>query len=1500
MSGRFFRWLAAACAAAAMMLPATASATVDSLPAEVRQNLTAITEYQFKRLGVWHGLDECHRACLRLWRKERQLSVALDASQEVWRQLYSLGYRIETFKGFQAAYSSPWGPFVPSGQDPELNVFGQRAVWLTMPTLNASGAGVYLDDINQTFFGYSINTHLGNSYGAALRSPTLAWTANPVLWSELGICTEAEGPLAPPGPRFQEVDQTSVCEYIDSESQFHETQVKLDGWYEPLTFGGPPEKTPSPLPPGSHGLEIFSPNFDTVRQKLVDQLANHGADYEELIDWMDLALGGHGGYAPPAEAFAGGTNPAAPNLVHTCAGDPVDCATGNFTETFTDTNVGGSGITLTQSRSYNAQLAVNSTAAGPFGHGWTATFRDHLDVPASLDDDLVVHFANGSQARFAGDVEDGVYEYTPDQYVQATLTRSAGIFTLTTPDQTVYRFDTSGKLLSEADNNGNTTTLSYVGGRLDQVTDWSGRHLDYTYNSDGTVASVTDPLGHEVTYNYDGGDLVSVTDVGGKTTAFAYDSQHRLTAVTDPRGHTVTNAYDSSDRVTSQIDALGHETTWDYAPGHTTITDPSGKVTEELFENHLPIEVVRAVGTSAEATTELKYDDDYNMVEETDPKGHVWKSKYDKRGNRIEETDPLGHTTSYTYNSRHDVEAIYTPRGEHTFYEYDSRGNLRLAKYRISDVVDGQTEFVRDTRGQITDAYNYGSGTRHWQYTYDSHGNQVTATTPLNRTTTSTYDANGQVLTVTTPRGKTSTTVRDAYGAPLTVTDARGKDTTYEYDSAHNLVGTTDPEGHHATTTYDALDRPTEQHRADGSVLTTAYTTTGQVASQGDGLDHETTYTYDAQHRLKTIADPLNRTTRYGYDAVGNRTSIEDPGGHEATLTYDAANRLTSIDYASSAGHDVSYVYDEDGRRTSMTDSTGTTSYTYNGRDQLLSQTTGAGQTTTYGRDYYGRVTSIQYPDALGAVTAGSGNSPAHITTGTVTRAYNDDDELTSVTDWLGHTTTFAYDDDGNLTGVHRPNGVDASYTYDDNDVLASVSDVGVSTTLGRDDDAQLTTSTAGSAADAFGYDDLHRLTSAPSRTYGYDDADRLITIGIGSATPISQHFDDASQLTSRTQGSATLATYDYDAEGRRTGVDAATGPDTTLTWSTESTLTAYDGPDATSTSGGTVSESYTYDGDGARQTKTSAGQRIHQAYDLTAALPLTIVDGPDAYITGPGGLPIEQISGDGTVRYFHHDQLGSTTALTNASGATVQSYSYDAYGQRTSATPTIHNPFQFAGQYTDVRTGLQYLRSRYYDPSTGQFLSRDPLESTTGQPYSYADDNPTNATDPSGLISGSDISDAAAGFGDTVTSPLEAVHLDTRSIRRHFGIDNVNYCSGAYTAGEVGAEIWKAAWPGGEGLTLARLAERAGRWGPEARTVDRALHFAQPSESGVWRSLKPGFGKYRTNGQSGKRKRFFGWDRTHGDIEVYDGRGQHLGSMDPDSGEMTKPPVPGRSIKVP
>jgi RHS repeat-associated protein len=152
---------------------------------------------------------------------------------------------------------------------------------------------------------------------------------------------------------------------------------------------------------------------------------------------------------------------------------------------------------------------------------------------------------------------------------------------------------------------------------------------------------------------------------------------------------------------------------------------------------------------------------------------------------------------------------------------------------------------------------------------------------------------------------------------------------------------------------------------------------------------------------------------------------------------------------------------------------------------------------------------------------------------------------------------------------------------------------------------------------------------------------------------------------------------------------------------------------------------------------KTVNGTTTKGVWDLAEGLPTIVQDGSTKEITGPGALPIEQVASDGTVLYYLQDQLGSTRGLTDSSGTLVGTFSYDAYGNLTSSTGTATTPFGYTGQYTDSESGLQYLRARYYDPQTAQFVSVDPLVSLTQDPYAYAADDSMNLADPQGLIGG-------------------------------------------------------------------------------------------------------------------------------------------------------------------
>jgi RHS repeat-associated protein len=106
-----------------------------------------------------------------------------------------------------------------------------------------------------------------------------------------------------------------------------------------------------------------------------------------------------------------------------------------------------------------------------------------------------------------------------------------------------------------------------------------------------------------------------------------------------------------------------------------------------------------------------------------------------------------------------------------------------------------------------------------------------------------------------------------------------------------------------------------------------------------------------------------------------------------------------------------------------------------------------------------------------------------------------------------------------------------------------------------------------------------------------------------------------------------------------------------------------------------------------------------------------------------------------GVSKWSHQDYLGSTKALTNSSETVTDTRQYDAFGLQTGSTGSNPTPFGFAGGwgYQSDETGLQLLGHRYYDPSTGRFLTRDPAKDGRNW-YGYCDNNPIRFIDPRGL----------------------------------------------------------------------------------------------------------------------------------------------------------------------
>ena len=99
---------------------------------------------------------------------------------------------------------------------------------------------------------------------------------------------------------------------------------------------------------------------------------------------------------------------------------------------------------------------------------------------------------------------------------------------------------------------------------------------------------------------------------------------------------------------------------------------------------------------------------------------------------------------------------------------------------------------------------------------------------------------------------------------------------------------------------------------------------------------------------------------------------------------------------------------------------------------------------------------------------------------------------------------------------------------------------------------------------------------------------------------------------------------------------------------------------------------------------------------------------------------------------YYIYNVHGDVEALAGAGGVVTKTYRYDAFGNEENETAGDTNPFRYSGEYYDTETGNIYLRNRYYNPSTGTFITEDPARDG-GNWYSYCGGDPVNCVDLTG-----------------------------------------------------------------------------------------------------------------------------------------------------------------------
>jgi RHS repeat-associated protein len=1044
---------------------------------------------------------------------------------------------------------------------------------------------------------------------------------------------------------------------------------------------------------------------------------------------------------------------AVPTALQNFVGDPVNTATGAYTESVDDASLPGTGLTFDFLRSYDSSRATVASLMGP---GWSEPYGMSLAVSGS---NATVTAENGAKSSF---VKQGDGSFRAPPGVGSVLAAAGSGYTLTLPDSQVDTFDASGLLTRMADREGRGLTFGYSGGKLATATDSSGRVVGFGHDpATGNISAVTLPGGVTVSYGYDtAGRLSTVTDADGAT-VYGYDTVGRLTTVTDPAGHIVVhNVYDAATgRVSRQDEAGGAKpaVVWDAADETATTTDTDGRKSVDYYSAN----VLVAHADEDGGLTSYGYDARLDLTSVTDPEGNTTRMTYDAAGDMLSRTAPapVSTTDSWTYDAKRNVKTHTDARGKTTKYGYDTANRLSI----VTDPAGGVTTYTYTTAGQVetvtdpaggvtTNTYDAAGNLKTKKdptggvtsYTYDAAGRTLTQTDPRGNvtganaadfTTTYTYDGVGRVATVTDPLGHTTKNTYDTSGRLFEVTDPYGHTTTYGYDDLGRQTSTKDPDGHTTTTDYDPQGEAVAVTDADGSKTTYSYDPAGRLKTvtspQGnaEGADHAaytTTYTYDADGRQISVRDPLGDTTDTAYDAAGRPVASSDPMGGVTTTAYDADGDVLSV--TDPDGGTASRTYDDAGRVASSTDQVGrTTSYTYDHDGNVLTETSPMGEVTSHTYDHADRLLTTTDPrgNAGGAKPADFTTTYAYDPAGelhtvtdplgrTTTYGYDGAGQQTTVEDPLGHTTTTAYDDDGRTTGVTDPDGRTTTTAYDPaGNVLNTVDPLGDTTSYTYDDAGRQksVTTPRGNAAGA-NADDY-------TTGYGYDaDGNRTtVTDPLGHTTTTGYDADE--RPTTGTDPLGHTTTTGYDADGRAVSVTDPTGA---------VVASGYDGSGHLTTSTDALGKEtlFTYDKAGHRLTATTPmGETTTTTYDA---------DGRTHTVVDPRGNAAGADTADFTTTYGY-DAAGNATTVTDALGHTTTT-AYDADGRPTTVTdPEGHSTvtaYEEAGRVASVTDALQHATGYTYDPA-GHLLTRTDANSHTTT-YGYDDAGQlTSVKDPLG-----------------------------------------------------------------------------------------------------------------------------------------------------------------------
>ncbi len=563
---------------------------------------------------------------------------------------------------------------------------------------------------------------------------------------------------------------------------------------------------------------------------------------------------------------------------------------------------------------------------------------------------------------------------------------------------------------------------------------------------------------------------------------------------------------------------------------------------------------------------------------------------------------------------------------------------------------------------------------------------------PLLNTTTYFYDNRGNVTTVRDAEGKETTTAYDLMDRVSSVTDARGSVVSYTYVPASGCPGCTgstsllssitDPNNHITSFTYNEIGQVVSETNPLGQIRRNTYDFNRNLKTVTNRRGQVTTYNYDAANRLTSIVRPEDTTT-LGYDVSGNLILAEDADSKRA-MTYDALARLLSVTTGGAAqfhqpNATISYEYDLNGNITRQTNPTGVETFVLDSLDRLLSQAHSQIGNTSFTYDNNSRLSGMTYQNGVTSTYSYDAASRPQLLS--YSKAGNP-----------VYSEQNVYDRTGNRIQRSEDGATVHAYTYDNAYHLQ-------------------TASHSNQPAEFFSYDPTgNRLTSHLSSFYSYDDANRLLE----DQDWIYTYDADGNLISKTSKTNGDQHTYTFDSQNRMIAFSLTQGPSSTTQPAAAAYAYDYSGnrieKSVTTTSGTTVTR-FLYE-----------AQDIIAEYDAGNVLIRSYQQGPDI------DQPIASKEST-TQRTYIVDFLGSIVRLTDSSGTTFASNTYDSFGQQLSGAA---HRFSYTGRELDSESGLYYYRARYYDSAIGRFVSEDPIGKNKGS-YPYVISNPINYKDPTG-----------------------------------------------------------------------------------------------------------------------------------------------------------------------